>query len=460
LKAEWRTLAMPAVLHLDPEDINTIEKRGKYTVSVIGCGQKGVLYASAFAEAGFKVICADADQSLVGRLAKGKTPFLEREAESKLKSFMRTGQLSVTNELGSAVSQSDIIVITITAKIDEKKNLDYSEAESSCKQAGAALRRGILVVYGGTASLGFTEGIIKETLENMSGLRAGEDFGLAYSPVQISHEQSAESISSQELKVAANDKTSLSAASTVLGTITKKGVKQILGIKTAELATLFAVARRDANVALANELAILCENANMDYFEALKLLIPDTRETSFAPAVAEEDDKDEAYLLLESAENLNTKLRLTVLARQINENMARHAVNLAQDTLRSCGKTLRRASVALLSARTSRTTADTFVRMLETKGAKVSIYDPLLSKNETSDVTHALKRSLDEALEGTDCMVILTGHDQFKHLNLKKLRAVMKMPAAIIDLARIMEPQKVEKEGFIYRGLGRGVGRK
>jgi UDP-N-acetyl-D-mannosaminuronic acid dehydrogenase len=450
---------MPAVLHLKPEEIDTIEKRGKYTVSVIGCGPRGVLYAIAFAEAGFRVVCADADQSLVRRLAKGKTPFFEREVEFKLKSFLRTGQLSATNELKDAVSQSDIIVITITAKIDDKKNLDYSEAESSCKQAGAALRRDTLVVYGSIAGFGFTEEIIKETLENTSGLRVGEDFGLAYNPIQISKEQFTESIGSQELKVAANDRTSLDAASTVLGTITKKGVRQILDVKTTELATLFAVARRDADIALANELAILCENASVDYFETLKLSVPDMCETNFAPTITE-DDKNEAYLLLESAEGLNTKLRLTVLARQINENMIRHAVNLAQDTLRSCGKTLRRARVAVLGAPSPGTKADTFVKTLEAKGAKVSIYDPLLSKNEIPDVTHVLKRTLDEAIEGTDCIVILTGHDQFKHLNLKKSRAVMKMPAAIIDLTRTIEPQKVEKEGFIYRGLGRGMRKK
>jgi UDP-N-acetyl-D-mannosaminuronate dehydrogenase len=67
---------------------------------------------------------------------------------------------------------------------------------------------------------------------------------------------------------------------------------------------------------------------------------------------------------------------------------------------------------------------------------------------------------LNEAVEGTDCIVILTEHDQFKRLNLKKLRAVMKMPAAIVDLTGTIEPQKVEKEGFIYRGLGRGAGKK
>ena len=64
---------MPTVLHSKSEEIDTKEKRGKYTVCVLGCEEKGVLYATAFAEAGFKVICTDADQTLVKFLSRGKT---------------------------------------------------------------------------------------------------------------------------------------------------------------------------------------------------------------------------------------------------------------------------------------------------------------------------------------------------------------------------------------------------
>jgi nucleotide sugar dehydrogenase len=450
---------MPDVLHLKPEDIDTNEKRGKYTVSVIGCWQKGVLYATVLAEAGFKVICTDADQSLVKRVARGKTPFSEREIEAKLKTLVRTGQLSTTNELKSAVAQSDIVIMALTAKIDGKKAPDYSEVESSCKQVGAALRRGALFIYGGTAGFGFTEGVIKETLENTSGLKVGEDFGLVYSPLQSSEAQPIASIANQELRIAAIDKTSLDAASAVLGVITKKSPKQTLNIKTTELAVLFEIAKKDADIALANELAMFCENAGIDYFELLKLL--DMQGTGFSPTIAaEEGNRNETYLLLESAENLNAKLKLPALARQINEDMIRHAVNIAQDALRSCGKTLRRARVAVLGTAKPKTATDVFVKMLVAKGAKANFYDPWLSKNETLDTTRMLKRTLNEAAEGTDCIVILTWHDQFKRLDLKKLRAVMKMPAAVVDLTGMIEPEKVEKEGFVYRGLGRGVEKK
>jgi UDP-N-acetyl-D-mannosaminuronic acid dehydrogenase len=449
---------MPAVLHLKTEEIDTNEKRGKYTVSVIGCGQKGVLYAIAFADAGFKVVCTDADQSLVKCLTKGKPLVPDREIETKLKSLVRSGQLSVTNELKKAVSQSDIIIMTLTAKIDDKKHPDYSEVESSCKQVGAALRQGSLFIYGGIAGLGFTEGVIKETLENTSGFKVGEDFGLVYNPIQLCDGQALAAVANQELTVAALDETSLDAASKILGTITRKKIKQSLDVKTAEAALLFTVATKDANIALANELAVFCESAGIDYFETLKLV--DTLATRFFPTVAaEEGDRNEAYLLLESAENLNVKLTLSTLARKINEDMVRHAVNLTKDTLRSCGKTLRRARVAVLGTTKPETATSIFVKMLEAKGAKARLYDPLVSKNELFDV-RVLSRTLNEAVEGTDCIVILTEHDQFKRLNLMKLQAVMKMPAAIVDLTGVMEPQKVESKGFTYRGLGRGVGKK
>jgi UDP-N-acetyl-D-mannosaminuronic acid dehydrogenase len=449
---------MPAVLHLKPEEIDTSEKRGKYTVSVIGCGQKGFLYASAFAEAGFKVICTDADQTLVKNLSKGKAPFSNRETESKLKSFLRGGKLSVTSKLKNAVSQSDIIVMTLAAKIDDKKHSDYSEVENTCKQVGVALHQGALFIYGGIAGLGFTEGVVKETLENTSGLKVGEDFGLVYSPIQFLDQQPCASIVNQELMIAAIDRISLDAAAKVLEAITEKGVKQILDVKTAEAALLFTIAKQDANLALANELAVFCENAGIDYFKTLQLV--ESSETSFSPTVeAEGDSRNEAYLLIENAETLNAKLRLPGLARKINEDTVRHAVNLTQYALRSCGKTLRRARVAVLGPAKTETTV-VFARMLEKKGAKTRLYDSLLSKSAQSDMARVLKRSLKEAVEGTDCIVLLAEQAQFRRLNLKKLRALMKRPAAIVDLAGIIDPQKVERKGFTYRGLGRGVEKK
>ena len=112
---------MPAVLNLKPEEVDTNEKRTKYTLCVVGCGQKGILYANAFAEAGFSVICTDSDPTVIKKVAKGKTPSSQPQVETKLKNHLNSGQISVSNERKKAVSQSDIIIIAIGAKVDEQK---------------------------------------------------------------------------------------------------------------------------------------------------------------------------------------------------------------------------------------------------------------------------------------------------------------------------------------------------
>jgi nucleotide sugar dehydrogenase len=452
---------MPDALTLKPEDLDTIEKRRKFTIAVVGCGERGINYSLAFAEAGFNVICTDADQSIVKSLSKGKIPFSDRAIETKLKSYMRKDILNFTSETKTTVTQSSIILLTVPVKIDDKKNSDYVEIQSSCKQIGVALQRGELVVYGGVASFGLMEGVIKETLENTSGLKAGEDFGLAYNPLLIFDDiNPKEAFGNKELLVAANDQNSLDAATSVLATLTKKGIKQIRDVKTAELATLFAVARRDVNVALSNEFAMLCEDAGVDISQTLELATRDFREVDWAPTVAEEPWRDELYLLQDTAENLEVKLRVTTAGRQTNENMARHAVGLVQDALRSAGKTLRRARVTVLGTARRRPFGDDFIGMLEAKGAKISLYDPLLEGTDISDMKPAPKRSLSEAAEGSDCIVILTANPKFNIANIKNLQPVMRTPMVLIDLARIIEPGEIEKEGFIYRGLGKGAEKK
>jgi nucleotide sugar dehydrogenase len=439
---------MPAVLNLKPEDVDTNEKRSKYTVCVIGCGQKGILYANAFAEAGFSVVCTDADPTVIKKVTKGKTASSQSQVEAKLKSHLNSGKISVSSERKNAVSKSDIIIIAVGAKVDEQKKTDYSQLVSACKEVGASVHQGALVVYGGIAGFGFIEGTMKETLENTSGLKAGQGFGLAYNPILTADALMA----NLELKIAATDQASLNAASTILKTVTEK-VKEVNDVKTAEIATLFTVAKQDSNRALANELAVFCENADIDYFKVIKLLELD--DPNFYPTIVDEESKHEAYLLLDSAENLNAKLRLPTLARQINEDMVKHAVNLTQDALSSCGKPLRRAKVAVLGTANPTTATGIFVKMIELKGAKASLYDPV-SKTGPQEWC-IVKTNLNEAVEGTDCIVILTGQEQFKNLNLKKLKALMKTPSVIVDLIGIFEPKKVEAEGFIYCGLGRGT---
>ena len=448
---------MPDFLHLQPQEVDTFEKRGERKVCVIGCGLQGVQYAVAFVQAGFKVFGVDADQSLIKRLSKGKLSFSERGLDSRLKGYLRAGILTFTSDVKGAAAKSDVIILATNFKIDEKRTSDFSEVENFCKQFGSVMQRDVLVIYGGMTSYGFTEGVIKEELENTSGLKAGVSLGLAYIHCQtIEKESQIEKEIDCEWIVAADDKTSLEAASLLFSTIAKKNPKKIMSSKVAEMAMLFTFARREVTVALTNELAALSEKTGVDYFETLQLMKPLLPASESTPTIAEEGEKNEIYSLLETAENLGVKLRFPELATRINEGMVRHAISLTQDALRSCGKTLRRSRIAVLGDTRPGTSGESFVKMLEAKGARINLYGPASGKNDRSEIKPVPKKTVNEAVENSDCIIILNSEDQFKRLNLKALRLLMKTQAAIVDLVGFFEPGIVENEGFIYRGLGRG----
>ncbi len=446
---------MPNALHLKPEEIDTIEKRRKYNVCIIGCGQTGLKYAIMFLETGFKVTCVDADQSIVKNLLKGKTGLLERELETKLKIHINSGVLTVTSDLRNSVSQSNLLILSITMKVDEKKNFNSSEIENRLKQIGTIMNQGTLVLYVSVAELGFIEDVVKEKLESSSGFKMGENFGLAYIQELTNRNETTIETISEEFMVAANDQISLNAAALILHAVTKK-VKLVSNLKIAELATLSTLVIKDATKALANELALICENAKVDYFEVLKLLSLELQEIDYVPGISGQENKLGTSLMLEGTENFGIKLRLLELIRHVNDDMIKHIVSLTQNTLRICGKTLRRSRIAVLGSTETGTAGEMFTKILETKGARINLYDTHTRKGEKLNMTYTPKRTITEAIENSDCIVVLTREEPFKNLNLKNLRSVMRAPAAIVDVAGIFEPQKVETEGFIYRRLGRG----
>ncbi len=459
---------MPSpMMRANTEDLNTAEKRMKRTVSIIGCGQTGIMQAILFAEAGFRVTCVDGDQTAINQIVKGKAPFLEPETAAKLKVYVKTGQLTATNDVGEAVSNSDVVAITTSVRINSKKKAEYSELEKTCKKLGSSLHGGSLVIVTSLTGIGITEGLVKETLENTSGLKAGIDFGLSYSPIQVVYTKTFRKAMNHQRIVAATDKESLDSASAILETINKAEIRRMANVKAAEIAALLEVLRRDVEVAFANETAILCEKAHVDSAEVQMLVEGDTGTIPAACRLADDSLSEEPYLLLEDAESLNVKPRLATAARDTNEETVKHVASMAKDALVSCGKTLKRARITLLGASQTpdsfspiKRTARRIIENLEARGARISVYDPYLPENETVDAPHHFKRSLNEAIERADCVIILTAHDQFKHINFRKMKLTVKMPAAIIDLEGITEPSKIEKEGFIYRGIGRGVWKK
>jgi nucleotide sugar dehydrogenase len=443
------------LIHAKPEDLNTTEKRGKYTVCIIGCGQAGILHALLFAETGFKVICFDSDQTAINSIAKGKALFSGDEIQTKLKNHVRVKHIVATNDIKEAVTEGNIIIVTIPEKVDSKRKVDHSTIENMCKRIGPNLQIGSLVIWAKPVGIGIVESTIKATLENSSGFTVGKDIGLAYSPFHSFAEKRI---------VAAVDKNTLNIASTILESTTEGELVKTGNMRAAEAVALFDIQQHDVTNALANELALFCEKTGVDFLEVNDLLKSSSANPLPVSTLSDSSEREEPYLLLADAENLNIKLRVAGAAREVNEQTGRHVASLVKEAMGSCGKTPRRARIALLGISQTpnmnsppKRIVKEIAQLLASRGARINLYDPYFSKDDLADTQFQPKKSLAEAVEGADCIIILTEHEQFKRLNLKKLKIMMKKSSSIIDLQGVIEPDKAEKEGFIYRGLGRGV---
>ena len=452
------------ILNLEATDWNSTTERGKHTVCVVGCGRIGLPTACVVAEAGFRVIGVDTNANVVGLLKRGKAPFVETGLSILLKKHLRSGSFKATTDTKKAVSQSDIIMIIVPTVIDEKKKPDYSYVEKSCKDVGTGLNRGSLVIFASTVGPGITETLVKETLENTSGLKAGIDFGLANSTTRAAPGQILQDLISYPRVVGAIDEKSFEIASLFFKTFVKNGIVSVHDLRTAEMVKLFENVYRDVSLALSNELGLSCEKLKIDYLEAQAAANTQPYCHLLRPGLVAGHIPKDPYLLLEEAENAGARLSVVASARKVNDGMLDHTIQLAKDALCERQRPFKNAKIALLGVsyraniKEPRGTAVTqLAKLFATKGAVVRVFDPLFSYNELREIGLPAERTLEKAVEGTDCLVIVVGHNRFKHLSLKKLKLLMTKAASIVDMGNVIQPGKAEKAGFVYRGVGRGV---
>ncbi|MCX8171041.1 MAG: nucleotide sugar dehydrogenase [Candidatus Bathyarchaeota archaeon] len=455
---------MSVAMMLKEGDLNTFDQRGRFTLTVAGCGRMGLPTACLFADAGFKVICFDINPQIISRINKGVSPFFEPELNKIMNRNLSENRLVATSDVKAAFSKGDIIIIAVDTPIDEKKRPNYMNLENVCRDIGLNFMKGSMVILESTVGPGVTEEVVKKTLEASSGLKAGRDFGLAFSPIRASVGRVIYDIVNYPRVLAALDGQSLMAARAILKTIVKGGIVEVSSIKAAETVKLFENIYRDVNLALANELAKFCEKAGIDYIEVQAAANTQPYCHLLKPGIISGHIPKDPYLLIYEAENLGVKLQIPILARRINDETVKRAYGLIKDAFKAMEKTLKRSKVTVLGISYKPNVKEikgsmviNLVKMMQEKNIKVNVFDPFYSPEELKDMGLPAEKNLAKTLEHADCLVIAVGHDRFKRLNLNKIGMLMRKPAAIIDLAHVVNPSKAEKEGFIYRGLGRGV---
>jgi len=448
----------------DPVNIPSQLKAGHFTVNVVGLGWMGLPLACLFADAGARVIGADQNSSLVKTINSGKPTINEKGLPELLAKVTRSGKLTATTDTIDASSKSDVIAITVPTLVDQHRKPNYQHVEEACVDIGKGIRPGSLVIFQSTCGPGVTDRVVRATVEKHSGLKAGQDFGVAYSPIRAMGGQGLADMRKYARVVGAVDGASLDATVAVLSCIVDGKLIKTRDIVTAEASKLFETIYRDVTIALANEFALYCEEARIDYFEAMRAANSQPHSHLLLPGPGVGGHCLPVYPYLLMAETEKAKLRVVMDSRRTNDQMPSHVLRLAAEGLRICGRSVKRSRFTVLGITYRPNVKETrlspsvdLIGLLRRRGGRVCIYDPLYSPDELKRMGFHAEPTLPGALENADCTILAVSHNEFRSIKAIDLAANMSKNSVVVDCTGTLEPEDIEKVGLVYRGVGRGL---
>jgi len=304
------------------------------SIAVIGLGYVGLPVAVAFARKGFSVVGFEIDASRVAELRQG----VDRTREISPDALKSSG-LEVTAD-AAALKSADFFIVTVPTPIDDACVPDLGAVRAASRTVGAALKRGDVVVYESTVYPGCTEEECAPILESVSGLKAGVDFTLGYSPERINpgdHEHRFESIVKV---VSGQDAKTLDIVAETYGAVVSAGVHRAPSIRVAEAAKVIENTQRDLNVALMNELSLILNRMNVDTGDVLAAAATKWNFLRFKPGlVGGHCVGVDPYYLTHKAQQIGYHPEVVLAGRRVNDGMGRHIARECVRLLTRLGRT-------------------------------------------------------------------------------------------------------------------------
>jgi len=431
-------------------------RNGEINVAVYGLGKIGLPLAAIFAEKGANVIGVDVNRKVVESVNRGKNYIKEEPGLDEIvKKNVKSGKLSATVDAVKASQNSDVMIVIVPVLLSENNFPNLNPLKSVSTNIAKGLEKGDFVILESTIPPGTTKKVVKPLLEK-SRLKASTDFGLAYCPERVSSGHAIRDITHSYPKIVGGiDEKSSKTTEALYSRITSNRIIVTDSI-TAEIAKLFQGLYRDVNIALANELAMYCEQKGIDFFEAKKIgnTDPFCNIHDAGAGVGGHCIPVYPYFVTKTTK---TDTSLIELARKVNDSMPSHMVDLIKNGLNSAGKTIKDSNILILGlayrggvkeARNS--PAIPIIKILQNSGANVYLYDPLFSREEIKE--YDVKYTND--IKNMDCAVIVADHKEFYDLDWEKIEGKMRTKV-VVDGRQVVDPKKMKELGFVYRGIGR-----
>ena len=385
-------------------------------VAVVGLGYVGLPLALAFVEAGITVVGVDTNPARVTELNEGRSPIDDID-DARLRAGLAAG-FTVTTPPGADLHSVDAMFVCVPTPITQAKDPDLGPVLRAANVVRGGLRAGQLIVLQSTTFPGTTTGKFREALEE-TGLVAGRDFDLAFAPERVNPGDPASAQRTVPRLVGGMTPQATTRAAALLRNVNNT-VIELTSPDAAELAKLLENVFRNVNIALVNQLALLCERMGLDVWEVIDAAA--TKPFGFmpfrpGPGVGGHCIPVDPYYLAWRAREFDFVDRFVELAGDINLAMPRHVVDLAAEALNERGRALKGARVGVIGVafkpdvRDPRNSpAADVIAGLTARGADVTYHDPHVPAFTSADGTAMASASLAALLEDSDVIVIVTPH--------------------------------------------------
>lgn len=428
-------------------------------VAVIGLGYVGLPLAVEFSKK-VPTIGFDINAKKIKQYQNGDDPTGELGAQ-----VIRDSGIYFTSDT-QKLRTANVFIIAVPTPIHEDNTLDFVPLKEASRLVGLFMPVNSLVVYESTVYPGATEDICIPVLEEHSGMKAGRDFRVGYSPERINPGDKEHALTNVTKIVSGQDEETLEDVAEVYGYIFDEhaagSIYKAKNIKVAEAAKVVENSQRDINIAFMNETARIMHRIGIDTIDVLNAMNTKWNALGFKPGlVGGHCISIDPYYLIHRAEETNYHANLLMTGRAINEDIP---VLIAQETIRLIilsGKNPAEQSVYIAGLtfkgnvndlRNSQ--AKRIVDILTSSGLNVEIADPVADKKEVERLFHRTPVEL-SAVSDADCLIIAAAHQIFADWTKEDIDRLMDKNGAkiIVDVCNIFERTYIEEMGYQYWSL-------
>ena len=394
-------------------------------LGVIGLGYVGLPLAVEFARAGFHVVGFDVDKSKVEALNAGKS-YIPDVPSEHVADVVKAGLFTATLD-EKALADVDIIDICVPTPLRKTRDPDLSYVVQAVETTARVLRKGQLVILESTTYPGTTDEVVQPVLE-AKGLKAGEDFYLAFSPERVDPGNPTFQTKNIPKVVGGNNEASATAAVAFYRQVIDT-VVPVTSTRVAEMVKLLENTFRAVNIGMVNELALMCHRMNIDVWEVIDAA--KTKPFGFmpfypGPGLGGHCIPIDPFYLSWKARQSGFEARFIELAGHVNSGMPEYVVERTAEALNSAKKALNGSRVHVFGVAYKRDVNDLrespaldIMELLARRGASVTYTDPYIPSFEHGTLN--LKSVAEnKAADGADCALVITDHQVFNYEQIAK----------------------------------------